>query len=102
MTKGEIAFDFGLFVEKGLHMRSGQTPVKAYNRMLGRFIAEGKARPSFPVSHETRAVTNAGIMHNLRDRRRFPEGTQTRVLRAARTVGRGMFGGGRRAVGRSH
>ena len=33
-------------------MGSGQTPVKAYNRMLGRLIAKGKARPSFLVSHE--------------------------------------------------
>jgi glutathione-independent formaldehyde dehydrogenase len=52
MKKGEIAFDFGLFFEKGLRMGSGQTPVKAYNRMLGRLIAKGKARPSFLVSHE--------------------------------------------------
>jgi glutathione-independent formaldehyde dehydrogenase len=52
MKTGEIAFDFGLFFEKGLRMGSGQTPVKAYNRMLGRLIAKGKARPSFLVSHE--------------------------------------------------
>ena len=52
MQKGQLAFDFGLFFTKGLRMGTGQTPVKAYNRMLCQLIATGKAKPSFLVSHE--------------------------------------------------
>jgi glutathione-independent formaldehyde dehydrogenase len=33
-------------------MGTGQTPVKAYNRHLCKLIEEGKAEPSFVVSHE--------------------------------------------------
>ncbi len=52
MQHGQIAFDFGLFFEKGLRMGSGQMPVKAYNRQLGALIEKGRAKPSFLVSHE--------------------------------------------------
>ncbi|QXX74294.1 glutathione-independent formaldehyde dehydrogenase [Methylovirgula sp. HY1] len=52
MKDGRIAFDFGLFFDKGLRMGSGQTPVKAYNRRLCDLIAAHKAQPSFLVSHE--------------------------------------------------
>jgi glutathione-independent formaldehyde dehydrogenase len=52
MEHGQLAFDFGLFFQKDLRMGSGQTPVKAYNRLLCRLIATGKAHPSFLVSHE--------------------------------------------------
>lgn len=51
MKHGQIAFDLGLFFEKGLRLGSGQCPVKAYNRLLGALIAEDKAKPSFLVSH---------------------------------------------------
>jgi threonine dehydrogenase-like Zn-dependent dehydrogenase len=50
--KGQIAFDIGKFFEKGLTMGSGQTNVKQYNRRLSCLIADGKAKPSFLVSHE--------------------------------------------------
>ena len=50
--KGQIAFDLGLFFSKGLHMGSGQANVKKYNRYLCNLIHEGKARPSFLVSHQ--------------------------------------------------
>jgi glutathione-independent formaldehyde dehydrogenase len=50
--KGQIAFDFGKFFEKGLTMGSGQADVKRYNRRLAALIAAGKAKPSFLVSHE--------------------------------------------------
>jgi len=49
--KGQIAFDIGKFFEKGLTMGSGQTNVKQYNRRLANLIHEGKANPSFLVSH---------------------------------------------------
>jgi threonine dehydrogenase-like Zn-dependent dehydrogenase len=51
MKHGEIAFDFGLYFTKGLRMGCGQTNVKQYNRRLCRLINEGKAKPSFIVSH---------------------------------------------------
>ncbi len=50
--KGEIAFDFGAFWSKGLSMGTGQAPVKAYNRQLCKLIHEGRASPSFIISHE--------------------------------------------------
>lgn len=52
--QGEIAFDFGLFFQKGLRMGSGQANVKAYNRRLARLIHAGKAAPSFLVSRHLR------------------------------------------------
>lgn len=50
--KGQIAFDLGLFFTKGLQMGSGQANVKKYNRYLCHLIHEGRAKPSFIVSHE--------------------------------------------------
>lgn len=50
--EGRIAFDIGNFFEKGLSMGSGQCNVKSYNRHLAGLIAQGKAKPSFLVSHE--------------------------------------------------
>ncbi|MDR4480709.1 MAG: glutathione-independent formaldehyde dehydrogenase [Nitrospira sp.] len=50
--KGQIAFDLGLFFSKGLQMGSGQANVKKYNRYLCNLIHEGKAKPSFLVSHQ--------------------------------------------------
>ena len=50
--KGQIAFDFGKFFEKGQHMGTGQANVKAYNRYLCNLIQAGRAQPSWIVSHE--------------------------------------------------
>lgn len=50
--QGQIAFDFGQFWTKGLHIGCGQANVKAYNRKLCNLIAVGKATPSFLISHE--------------------------------------------------
>lgn len=49
---GQIAFDFGEFFTKGQRMGTGQANVKAYNRKLMHLIQQGKAHPSFIVSHE--------------------------------------------------
>ncbi|EEF57815.1 glutathione-independent formaldehyde dehydrogenase [Pedosphaera parvula] len=49
---GKIAFDFGKFFEKGLHMGTGQANVKAYNRYLRDLIHQERAKPSWIVSHE--------------------------------------------------
>lgn len=50
--KGQIAFDFGEFFGKGLHLGSGQTNVKAFNCHLCRLIHSGRAKPSWIASHE--------------------------------------------------
>lgn len=49
---GEIAFDMGEFFGKGQRMATGQCNVKAYNRKLMNLIEQGRANPSFIVSHE--------------------------------------------------
>jgi len=49
--KGEIIFDMGMFWFKGQRMGTGQCNVKAYNRQLRDLIHEGKAKPSWIVSH---------------------------------------------------
>ncbi len=41
-----------LFFEKGLKLGTGQCNVKRYNRQLRDMIIEGRAKPSFVVSHE--------------------------------------------------
>lgn len=50
--EGKIAFDLGNFFEKGLHMGTGQTNVKAYNRYLCELIHAERAKPSWIISHE--------------------------------------------------
>lgn len=50
--RGQIAFDMGLFFEKGQKMGTGQADVKAYNRRLRDLVARDKARPSLLLSHE--------------------------------------------------
>jgi glutathione-independent formaldehyde dehydrogenase len=50
--KGEMAFDFGAFWTKGLSLGTGQCPVKKYNRFLAELIEQGRAKPSFILSHE--------------------------------------------------
>jgi glutathione-independent formaldehyde dehydrogenase len=52
--RGEYVYDMGLFWFKGQSMGTGQCNVKAYNRQLRDLIAEGKAKPSFVVSHQLR------------------------------------------------
>ncbi|MDJ1134019.1 glutathione-independent formaldehyde dehydrogenase [Streptomyces iconiensis] len=50
--EGEVAFDFGLHWFKGQTMGTGQCNVKAYNRLLCGLIEQGRAAPSWIVSHE--------------------------------------------------
>jgi len=52
LKEGEVAFDVATYFEKGLRTGSGQCDVKRYNRRLRSLIREGKAAPSFIVSHE--------------------------------------------------
>jgi glutathione-independent formaldehyde dehydrogenase len=50
--QGRIGFDYGTLFAKGQHMGTGQAPVMRYNRHLRDLIIEGRAQPSFLVSHE--------------------------------------------------
>jgi threonine dehydrogenase-like Zn-dependent dehydrogenase len=50
--EGEVVFDYGLFWIKGQSVGNGQANVKAYNRRLCSLIEQGKATPSWIVSHE--------------------------------------------------
>jgi glutathione-independent formaldehyde dehydrogenase len=43
---------FGAFFTKGQRMGTGQANVKAYNRYLMNLIHNGRAKPSWIVSHE--------------------------------------------------
>jgi glutathione-independent formaldehyde dehydrogenase len=49
---GRIPWEYGTFFSKGLRMGTGQCPVKRYNRLLRDMIVNGRAQPSFLVSHE--------------------------------------------------
>ena len=49
---GVLAVAIGKMFEKGLRMGTGQCNVKRYNRHLRDMISEGRATPSFVVSHE--------------------------------------------------
>jgi glutathione-independent formaldehyde dehydrogenase len=51
MQEGKVAFDMGEFFTKGQFMGTGQANVKAYNRELRDLIHDGKAKPSWVVSH---------------------------------------------------
>ena len=49
---GRLLVAIGQLFEKGLRAGTGQANVKRYNRQLRDLITEGRARPSFVVSHE--------------------------------------------------
>jgi glutathione-independent formaldehyde dehydrogenase len=50
--RGMLLLAIGRFFEKGLRMGTGQANVKRYNRQLRDMIIEGRAKPSFVVSHQ--------------------------------------------------
>jgi glutathione-independent formaldehyde dehydrogenase len=50
--RGMLLVAVGTLFEKGLRLGTGQTNVKRYIRQLRDLIIEGRARPSFVVSHE--------------------------------------------------
>ncbi len=50
-SEGRIGIDFGKLFEKGQRFGTGQCDVKRYNRQLRDMIIEGRADPSFLVSH---------------------------------------------------
>ncbi|MFC8369295.1 MULTISPECIES: glutathione-independent formaldehyde dehydrogenase [unclassified Streptomyces] len=50
--QGMLLVAVGKLFEKGLRLGTGQCNVKRYNRQLRDMIIEGRAKPSFVVSHE--------------------------------------------------
>jgi alcohol dehydrogenase/glutathione-independent formaldehyde dehydrogenase len=50
-AQGRLGIDFGLLFEKGQALGTGQCNVKSYNRELRDLIIEGRADPSWVVSH---------------------------------------------------
>jgi threonine dehydrogenase-like Zn-dependent dehydrogenase len=50
-AEGRLGIDFGKLFEKGQKLGTGQCDVKSYNRQLRDLIIEGRADPSFLVSH---------------------------------------------------
>ncbi len=50
--RGEPLVAIGTLVEKGLRLGTGRADVKRYDRRLRDLITEGRATPSFVVSHE--------------------------------------------------
>ncbi len=50
-AQGRLGIDFGKLFEKGQSLGTGQCNVKAYNRRLRDMIIEGRADPSWVVSH---------------------------------------------------
>ena len=50
--QGLLLMAIGQLFEKGLRVGTGQANVKRYNRQLRDLIIEGRATPSFVVSHE--------------------------------------------------
>jgi glutathione-independent formaldehyde dehydrogenase len=50
--QGMLLVAIGALFEKGLRVGTGQANVKRYNRQLRDMITEGRATPSFVVSHE--------------------------------------------------
>ena len=50
-AQGRLGIDFGLLFEKGQALGTGQCNVKSYNRELRDMIIEGRADPSWVVSH---------------------------------------------------
>ena len=66
--RGEIPFDMGEFWFKGQRMGTGQANVKAYNRRLREMIHQGRAKPSWIVSHDLPLAEAADAYRHFDDR----------------------------------
>jgi glutathione-independent formaldehyde dehydrogenase len=67
-AEGRLGIDFGKLFEKGLRLGTGQCNVKKYNRRLRDMIIEGRADPSFLVSHR-QSLDDAPEMYEKFDNR---------------------------------
>ncbi|UPM45222.1 glutathione-independent formaldehyde dehydrogenase [Halocatena salina] len=65
---GRLGIDFGKLFEKGQRLGTGQCDVKRYNRRLRDMIIEGRADPSFLVSHRVN-IEDAPEMYEAFDNR---------------------------------
>lgn len=65
---GRLLVAIGRLFEKGLRLGTGQCNVKRYNRQLRDLIIEGRAKPSFVVSHEL-PLTDAPSAYEKFDKR---------------------------------
>jgi glutathione-independent formaldehyde dehydrogenase len=66
--RGMLLVSVGGLFEKGLRMGSGQINVKRYNMQLRDLIIEGRAKPSFVVSHEA-PLEEAPVAYEKFDKR---------------------------------
>jgi threonine dehydrogenase-like Zn-dependent dehydrogenase len=67
-AEGRLGIDFGKLFEKGQRLGTGQCNVKKYNRRLRDMIIDGRADPSFLVSHRT-GLDDAPEMYERFDNR---------------------------------
>ena len=67
-AEGRLGIDFGKLFEKGQRLGTGQCDVKRYNRKLRDMIIEGRADPSFLVSHRV-GIDEAPEMYERFDNR---------------------------------
>lgn len=68
--KGKLVLDFGKMWLKGQSVATGQCNVKHYNRYLRDLIHEGRAKPSFIVSHELNLDEAANAYDNFDKRKK--------------------------------
>jgi glutathione-independent formaldehyde dehydrogenase len=66
--QGLLLVSVGKLFEKGLRLGTGQTNVKRYNRQLRDLIIDGRAKPSFIVSHN-RPLEDAATSYDKFDKR---------------------------------
>jgi len=78
-AQGRLGIDFGKLFEKGQRLGTGQCNVKAYNRELRDLIIEGRADPSWVVSHRV-DLEQAPEMYERFDEREDEDGAFTKVL----------------------
>ena len=78
-AQGRLGIDFGKLFEKGQKLGTGQCNVKAYNQELRDLIIEGRADPSWVVSHRV-GLDEASEMYERFDEREAGEGAFTKVL----------------------
>ena len=67
-AQGRLGIDFGKLFEKGQRLGTGQCNVKEYNRELRDLIIQGRADPSFVVSHRV-SLDEAPEMYEAFDKR---------------------------------
>ena len=65
---GRYPLDYGTTWFKGQGIGNGQANVKNYNRQLAQLIHQGKAAPSFIVSHELSLADAPEAYQNFDDR----------------------------------